>query len=566
MTIRSTAEGQTPEAVSNAANVAKWLVPESFNEDADEQVLREILGADVDDELLDFAAGAGGNPRLLAELALGLEEEGLVKEYNGTIQLIRRRLPCRVLIFVKNLLDGLSANCRQFLKVAAVLGRSFLLEDVSRMLDRSSANLLPLLEDAMDSGFLVAGEHQFAFRSDFLLRGVIESIPAPARGALHREAMGRPGSAQEYYQEFRPTEPLSWVTGSVTESSHEVGGDVGEIYSRAHGLIMNGKAAAGISVAERILSNSGSSASVRLDAETSLILGYSVLGGEETEKHSERILRDRRAGQVDIAALMALMTLSNARWRVGELGEGLSLGRAAVRHSDKVDPVWRLHFQLALAGKLTSLCEFDMAESLINEAEAGLRGLSTQIWAAAPAAMRSRLFLQAGRFGDARRQAELATAAVEGDAVPMLRPLAFSVLSAASLHLGDVAAAAEHLKRMESELSGDESVLYSAQYAWTEVHVAVKRKGPHAAVKLLSDQYGYLPTQRSLYIEDPGAAAFLVHLALDIGDTDLVRSVLETVNGLAEDNPGISVVSFSAMHANALANNDSDALERVVAQ
>ncbi|WP_160503167.1 LuxR C-terminal-related transcriptional regulator [Streptomyces sp. BA2] len=524
------------------------------------QVLRDILGAGADDELLDFAAGASGNPRLLAELALGLVEEGIVRERNGAVRLTGRRVPRRVLVFVKDRLSDLSPNAQQFLKVSAVLGRAFMLEDVSRMLDQSSATLLPSLDEAMASGFIIAAEHQFAFQSDFLLRGVIESIPAPALSALRREALGRSGRhTQAYDQQFLAAE-LS------VESSDRFKEEVDGACSRAHSLIMNGKATDGIRVAERVLSSPGTSPSERLDAEASVILGYSLLGKEEAEEKSVRILRERGTGQGDIAALMALTSLSNARWRAGELAEGLSLGRTAVRHSDGVDPVWRLHFRLALAGKLANLREFDKAESLINDAEADLHSLPTPVWTAAPAAMRSRLFLQAGRFGDARRQADLATTAVEGEAVPVLRPLAYSVLSTVSLYMGDLPTAAEYFKRVQGELARDEVAFHSAQYAWTELRIAVKREGPQAAIDLLSDKYRHLPTQRSLYIEDPGAAAFLVRLALDVGDTNLLHRVLETVDGLAGDNPGISVISLGAMHAYALANSDPAALARIIAQ
>jgi DNA-binding NarL/FixJ family response regulator len=554
-----TLENQKPEAIPAAVCATKWLAPGPLDEDANEQVLRDILGADVDHELIDFAAGAGGNPRLLAELARGLAEEGLVRENNGTAQLIARRIPRRMLEFVMRQLSDLSASCQQFLKVAAALGRSFMLEDVSSMLDRSSAALLSPLDEAMASGFVVAAEHQLAFQSDFLLRGVIESIPAPARGALRREAMSLSGRrAQACDQKL-------WVTERPTEPCRAVKEGAGGSWSRAHSLIMNGDAAAGVRAAERILASPSMSLSARLDAEAAVILGYFLLGKEEAEKVSARILRERGTGPGDIAALMALTTQSNVLWRAGELAEGLSLGRTAVRYSENVDPVWRLHFQLALAGKLANLREFDKAESLIIDAEAGLRGLPTPVWTAAPAAMRSRLFLQSGRMGDARREAELATTAVERDAVPMLRPLAYSVLSTASLYLGDLPAAIEYLKRAHSDVAS-QVVLDSAQYAWTEILIAVKREGPRAAAQLLSDKYSHLPTRRTLYIEDPSAAAFLVRLARDVGDSNLERSVLETVDGLAEDNPGISVIGLTALHANALANSAPAALALIIAQ
>jgi len=545
-----------PDAIPAAVCVAKGPVPDG---DANERVLRDILGADLDHELVGFAAGAGGSPRLLAELAHGLVEEGLVRENNGTVQLVARQVPRRILKFVMCQLRDLSADCQQFLKVAAALGRSFMLEDVSRMLDRSSATLLSPLDEAMASGFIVVADHQLAFQSDFLRQGIIESIPAPAHGALWREAMSLSGRRTQAYGQGL------WVTERPTEPYGAVKEGLGGSLSRAHSLIINGDAAAGVRLAEHTLASPSVSPSARLDAEASVILGYFLLGEDEAVRVSERILRERGTGPGDIATSMALTARSNVLWHAGELAEGLSLGCTAVRRSENVDPVWRLHFQLALAGKLANLREFDKAEQLVIDAEAGLRELPTPVWAAAPAAMRSRLFLQSGRIGDARREAELATAAVGRDAVPLLRPLAYSVLSIASFYMGDLPAAVEYLERTQTDMAS-QVVLDSAQYAWTEMLITVKKEGPRAAARLLSDKYSHLPTRRSLYIENPSAAAFLVRLARDVGDSNLERSVLDTVDGLAKDNPGIPVVGLTAMHANALANSAPAALTLIIMQ
>ncbi|BCB91822.1 LuxR C-terminal-related transcriptional regulator [Phytohabitans suffuscus] len=533
------------------------MANDRFDDDVDGQTLRDILGADADRELIEFAAGAGGNRRLLAEFALGLAEEGLVREGSGKIQLVERRVPRRILEFVRRQLSDLSASCQQFLKVAAALGRSFMLEDVSRMLDRPSATLLSPLEEAMAAGFIVAATHRLAFQSDFLLQGTIDSIPAPVRDTLRREAMSLSGT-QAYDRDPWAADHQDAPYGLVREGA-------GRSRSRAHTLIIGGDATAGVRVAEHVLASPGISHADRLDAEASLILGYFLLGGDEAEKISTKILRERGTQPGDIAALMALTTRSNMLWRAGELAEAISLGRTAVRYSESVDPVWRLHFQLALAGKFANLREFDKAESLITDVEAGLRSLPTPVWTAAPAAMRSRLFLQAGRIGDARREAALATAAMGRDAVPMLRPLAYSVLSNASFYMGDLPAAVEFLRRAQED-ARSQVALDSAQYAWTEMLIAVKKEGPRAGGELLSGKYNRLATQRSLYIEVPSAAAFLVLLARDVGDRNLERSVLETVDGLAKDNPGISIVGLTAMHANALANSAPAALSLIIVQ
>ncbi|WP_218106727.1 LuxR family transcriptional regulator [Micromonospora pallida] len=539
-----------------AAGVTEELEPGPLDGDGTEQALRNLLGAEVDQKLVDFAAGAGGNPRLLAELALGLVAEGLVRENGGVVQLVEPRVPRRLLEFVVSRLGELSANCQQFLKVAAALGRSFMLADVSSLLGRSSATLLTVLDEAMAAGFVVAVERQLAFQSEFVLLGIIESIPVPARDALRSEAMTLSGRGAQSYESL-------WMTERPTDGVDREG--VGGACSRAHRLIMNGDAAAGVRVAERMLATPGMSPADRLDAEASVILGYFLLGRKEAEKVAQKVLWERGAAPGDVAALMALAVRSNLLWRAGKLAESLSLGRAAVHNSENVDPVWRFHFQLALAGKLANLRDFDKAESLIADAEAGLRGLPTPVWTAAPAVMRSRLSLQAGRIGEARREAELATSAAGQDAVPMLRPLAYSVLSTASFYLGDLPAAVDYLRRAHSAVAS-QVVLDSVQYAWADMLITVKREGPRAAAQLLSGRYGHLPTQRSLYIEDPSAAAFLVRLARDVGDSDLERSVLETVDGLAGDNPGISVIGLTAMHAKALANSASAALALIIVQ
>lgn len=559
VTTGPTLENQRPVVASASVYGSAELLSNPLEPDAVEQALRDIFGADVGHELLDFASGAGGNPRLLAELAQGLAEEGLVSANDGRVELIARRIPRRVLRYVLGQLSALSPGCRQFLKVAAALGRSFLLEDVSRMLDRSSAALLSPLDEAMASGFVVAAERKLAFQSDFLLRGIIESIPAPARGALWREAMGVSG------KRARKSDQSCWATQRSTAPHGPAKEEARESYSPAHGLIMNGEAAAGVRVAEDVLADPSASHSSRLDAEASLILGYSLLGAKEAEEMSDRILRERGTTPGDIAALMALTARSNALWRAGKLAEGLNLGRTAVRCSQNVEPVWRVHFQLALAGKLADLREFGEAESLINDADADLRGLPTPVWTAAPAAMRARLFLQSGRIGDALREAGTAAAAVPPEAVDLLRPLAYSVLSTGSFYMGDLSAAVEHLQRAQSH-AASRAVLDLAQYAWTEVLITVKKEGPRAAARLLSDKYRHLPTRRSLYIENPSAAPFLVLLARDVGDENLERSVLATVNGLADDNPGISIIGLTAMHANALTNGATAALSLIIVQ
>ncbi|WP_407561844.1 LuxR C-terminal-related transcriptional regulator [Streptomyces sp. 184] len=561
MTTWSTKGTKQPETIPDEAGPSGRPLPGPVHAEANERFLRELLGADLDDELRGLAAAAGENGQLLAELAYGLVDEDLVARGEGTVRLAQARTPRCVLAFVKLRLGELSPGCQELLKIAALQGRSFHLEDVSRMLNRPLATLLAPLDEAMSAGFVAATERQFVFRSDFLMRGAVAAIPAPARGALQREAMHHSGrSAEETHRSM-------WAPERPAERFAVVAEGDGGPYSRAHGLIMKGKVAVGTDLARRTLAAPGIPAGARLDAQASAILGGLLLGREEEAgTRSREILRERKDEPDDVAALMAMTALSHLSWRAGELAEGMRLSRAAVRYSGAADPLWRLHFRLELAAKLTDLREFDEAEALVDEAEAGLYELSADVWHAAPAALRARLFLAAGRFRDARRHAEQVTAATERNAVPALLPLAYTVLATVCLYTGDLPTATDHLQRARADPAHDRLARQSPRYAWAEVRLAVRREGPRAGVALLSGTYDRLPAERRLYVEDPAAAAFLVRLALDTDDTGLRRTVLDTVNGLAGDNPGISVVSLSALHANALAERDASGLAHIVAQ
>ncbi|MBX6384638.1 MAG: hypothetical protein IRZ07_17010 [Microbispora sp.] len=56
---------------------------------------------------------------------------------------------------------------------------------------------------------------------------------------------------------------------------------------------MNGEAAADVRAAEDVLADPNASHHSRLDAEASLIPGYSLLGAREAEEIFDRILRER---------------------------------------------------------------------------------------------------------------------------------------------------------------------------------------------------------------------------------------------------------------------------------
>lgn len=165
-------------------------------------MMADVLGAVPDPGLTALAAGAAGNPFLLAELLRGLADEGAIRISDGVATLVPERperLPRRLHAVARRRLDGLSGRARHLLETAAVLGLCFRLEDAAQMLSETPTALLPLVNEAVDTGIVVAGAEAFTFRHELIWQAVTAALPLPARQALHRQfgeiLIARGGSA-----------------------------------------------------------------------------------------------------------------------------------------------------------------------------------------------------------------------------------------------------------------------------------------------------------------------------------------------------------------------------------
>jgi hypothetical protein len=165
------------------------------------QLLTDAFGAPPDERPLALAAGAAGNPSVLTELVGGLRDEQAVHVTAGQASLVSAGLPARISRVAQQRLDGLSGRAQHLLKTAAALGGSFRLADVAEMLGDTPAGLLPLVEETLAAGIVVADDAAFSFR---------HMIPRPARSALHRQFGGIL---------LRRGEPAAAVAGHLLEAA-----------------------------------------------------------------------------------------------------------------------------------------------------------------------------------------------------------------------------------------------------------------------------------------------------------------------------------------------------------
>ncbi len=158
-----------------------------LSDDAAVTLVSDTFGAPPDEGLLTLIGGAAGSPLLLTELIHGLREEKAIQVSDGHAVLVSAQLPQRVHRAARRRLEGLSGRARNLLLMAAVLGWTFRLEDVADMLGETPAALLPMVEETLAAGILIADGEAFSFRHPLLRCAASGIVPPPARSALHHQ-------------------------------------------------------------------------------------------------------------------------------------------------------------------------------------------------------------------------------------------------------------------------------------------------------------------------------------------------------------------------------------------
>jgi DNA-binding CsgD family transcriptional regulator len=161
-----------------------------LTDEAVADLIADTLGAAPDPGLLRLASGAAGNPLLLIELIEGVRDEGAIQVSQGKACAVSSQVPRRVRAVARRMLGLLSGDASHLLETAAVLGREIRLDDLAEMLSTTPAMILRLVDEAVATGILKAGDESFAFRHELIRCAICEAVPLPARQALHRQFAG----------------------------------------------------------------------------------------------------------------------------------------------------------------------------------------------------------------------------------------------------------------------------------------------------------------------------------------------------------------------------------------
>jgi DNA-binding CsgD family transcriptional regulator/tetratricopeptide (TPR) repeat protein len=155
------------------------------------ELVAGLVGGRPDSAVLKLAAGAAGNPLYLTELFAALtRSDGIAVSSSGCAQLAADSVPDSLPGAIADRLGFVSAPTRQVLQAAALLGVEFALTDLTAVLGKTVADLVPVLDEARACGVLTdaGGGIGLAFRHPLIREALYAELPGAVRSAWHHDA------------------------------------------------------------------------------------------------------------------------------------------------------------------------------------------------------------------------------------------------------------------------------------------------------------------------------------------------------------------------------------------
>jgi DNA-binding CsgD family transcriptional regulator/tetratricopeptide (TPR) repeat protein len=600
-----------------------------LGDDAVTCLLADAFGAPPDQSLLALAAGATGNPALLAELVSGLADDNAVEVTDGRAVLVSARLPERVCRLAQRRLDGLSQRARHLLVTAAVLGPSFRLEDAAEMLGETPAALLPTVTEAMDAGIMAAADNAFSFRHRLLARAVGDTIPRPARKALHRQYAqilldrGEPAAlaAGHLLQAAHPghAASLADLDTAAAQTLRSAPQTAADLALRALELTPPadpGALSRAVAAAEALAAAGRLDLAARTAQHT---LAQPLSPNAEARLRCALSVVLSARGQARDAAAEAKMALAQPQLPpdLKDLAVAAQLQALAGLHDELAGPVAGAilaepsqHDRHVVAAALVARAVISWDDGRVGEGLELLRdaarhgaGVSSDARQVQPLLMlaaalvdlrqldeageildaadsqaldgipaeaalsilRARIHLAAGRLPDAAAAGQQALDTAERLAAHGYAATAHCVLAVIALRGGDIAAAGQHIA-CRTEATPHFPGLYArTETTFAQAQIGAARDGPAVVIGHLRQVCADLPARPGLLLGEPATAAWLTRTALAAGETELAAVVARSAESLASGHPGYPAITAAAAHSLGLARQDPARLAEAAA-
>jgi DNA-binding CsgD family transcriptional regulator/tetratricopeptide (TPR) repeat protein len=586
--------------------------------EAIEELAVDRLGRTPGREVRDLLADAGGSPFLAVQLL-----DGLATQSRDTAA-TPGGLPTGLVDGVRAALAPLPPTALGFVRIGAVLGRSFTLEDAVALTGESSTlAVLSHLEPLIRGGILTDDGREIAFVHDLLRQAVYEDVPPSVRKALHRAAAKRlletgdhrlleaaphvlvsaeAGDAQAVAvlraaaNELAVALPVMAVQliTKAFELLSETDDDWLPVGERAMAIMSRGQyAESTMAVADRLLAHCSTiTTTVRLQLRlTRPLWNMGLL--RELRRRAEYLLTAPELSDLQRAVLSAQLALALSREDTAGAGkladEALAEGRRSADTGIQLTARWALGEVARNEGQFaTALDHYEQMRMLsrwpysVNEMLTLLLldrpGSSARMIEVAQADIRERggaADLYALRFAQLWQSYHLGELAeAESHALTFLQlceeleECAFHtearlVLGRIAYLRGDLTVLRDQLVRLEARPGGDDPT-HSALLDVLRFWLAVAEDDPDRAVETARAALSEVPTQLHRCRWEPAWLVEVVRVALATDAIGLADDVAASGRRLAEQNPGVPTAVGVALHLDGLVSGNVDALATAV--
>jgi len=195
---RSPEVAEVRSAVLDRGGVAIAVPPLPDDEAA--ALVAALVGGQPGPRLLQQAASAAGNPLYIRELTETLLREDRVQASQGVAELTRPPGAVTLAAAIGDRLGFLSEPTLDALRVAALLGARFSVQDLAAALGRMAQDLVDEVGEGVAAGVLAEAGPELAFRHGLIQQALRDGMPVSLRMALHRDtarAMAGAGTPPE---------------------------------------------------------------------------------------------------------------------------------------------------------------------------------------------------------------------------------------------------------------------------------------------------------------------------------------------------------------------------------
>jgi DNA-binding CsgD family transcriptional regulator len=297
------------------------------------RLAHRLAGRPPSERLAERLASASGNPLYVRELFDVLARSGALREEAGTVDVddtvAAHPAALSLSSVILERMDSLTAETRQILLTAALLGPAFTAGDLAVVAGRAPTCFVGAIGEAVAAGVVESAGAQLRFRHSLLRQALYESVPLALRVALHQQAISALIAAHA------PAERVAELLLPVLAEAD--GWELGWIVEHGDTLMYRAPEAAAELLGHALgRLTPGDSRRARVQ-DALLLVSYGLGRYEDTEKIAHDILTggaDRtRSGR-------ALFLLVRKHFQSGTVEEGLKVVADAL-DGDRVSVLWR---------------------------------------------------------------------------------------------------------------------------------------------------------------------------------------------------------------------------------